>query len=597
LGSFLTTLAVGIIFLLRRQMRKHTTELEKANAALEESRSKAIRLMREAVLDKDKLQQTLITTKQSRLALLNVLDDERRMAAEKSRLSAAIEQVAEAVLITDADGNLQYVNPAFTAISGYTREEVVGQNPRFLKSGKQDAEFYQRMWKILRCGEVWRGHFINKRKNGTFYEEEASISPVRDAAKKIVNYVAVKRDVTREIQLEAQLAQGQKMESVGRLAGGVAHDFNNLLMGILGYAELCRDQIPPGHPVQEWLDQITHIAQRSAEITRQLLAFARKQDIAPKVVDFNDAVAGMLELLRRLIGEDINLVWVPGAGLQPVKIDPSQLDQILANLCINARDAIDGVGKITLETRNVSVDADFCVEHVDALPGKYVLLTVSDDGCGMDAETVTKMFEPFFTTKDVGKGTGLGLATVYGIVKQNNGFICATSELGKGALFKIYLPEVTAVIDQSTVPPEEAAPKGRGETVLLTEDDQSLCRIFKKFLEDLGYNVLAAGTPGEALKLTEQTAGEIHLLLTDVIMPVMDGRQLARKISEVKPGVRTLFMSGYTADVIAEHGVLDQNVAFIAKPFTRDDLARKVQSVLANSDKKQDDEDRLRLVS
>jgi len=584
-AAFLTAIAIGIIAVLRRQVRKRTAELEEANAALEGSRSMALTLMQEAVLDKDKLQRTLGATKQSRLALLSVLDDEKRGAAARAQLSAAIEQAAEAILVTDEAGKIQYVNPAFTAITGYTREEAVGQNPRLLKSGRQDAEFYRRMWERLRRGEVWRGHFINKRKNGTFYEEEASVSPVYDAAKRIVNYVAVKRDVTRELQLEAQFAQVQKMESVGRLAGGVAHDFNNLLMGIMGYAELCRDQIQPDHPIREWLDQIIQITQRSAEITRQLLAYARKQTIAPKVLNLNDAVAGMLTLLRRLVGEGITLAWLPGAGLRPVKIDPSQVDQILANLCINARDATDGAGKITLETRNVSVGADFCFEHVEALPGNYVLLTVSDNGCGMNAETIAKMFEPFFSTKDVSKGTGLGLATVYGIVKQNNGFICATSELGKGTIFKIHLPAVAAEIDETTDLPVEDVPKGRGETILLVEDDPSLCSICKRFLEDLGYNVLAAETHGEALKLTEQTSNEIRLLLTDVVMPGMDGRQLANRISEIIPGISILFMSGYTADVIAEHGILEQNVSFIAKPFTRNDLARKVHSILETRDR------------
>jgi len=585
-ASILTAVAGGIIFILRRQVRKRTAELEETNAALEKAHSNALMLMQEEVQDKEKLQQTLVQAKQSRLALLTVLDDVKREAAERSRLSAAIEQSDEAVLTTDTEGNIQYVNPAFTVISGYSREETVGRNARFLKSGKQNAEFYQQMWARLRHGDVWRGHFINKRKDGTFYEEDASISPVRDGTHKIINYVAVKRDVTREIQLEAQFIQGQKMESVGRLAGGVAHDFNNLLMGILGYAELCRDQISASHPIRDWLDQITRTAQRSAEITRQLLAFARKQTIAPKVLNLNDAVANMLKLLQRLLGEDIDLVWLPDASLHPIKIDPSQIDQILANLCINARDAIVGVGKITLATQNSSIDEDFCVSHLEAIPGNYILLTVSDDGCGMDAETVAKMFEPFFTTKDVSNGTGLGLATVYGIVKQNNGFICATSEVGKGTVFKIFLPEVTTEIDISAVQSVKNDPKGQGETVLLAEDDPSLCKICQRFLEDLGYHVLVAGTAEEALNRTARNLDEIRLLLTDVVMPEMDGRQLANRITAIKPGIKTLFMSGYSADVIAERGVLEQNVAFIAKPFTRSELARKVYSILANSDEK-----------
>jgi len=589
-AALLTAIAIGCIAVFRRQVRKRTAVLMvEANAALEKSRLMTLALMHEASLEKDKLQRTLVATKQSRLAMLSVLEDEKRGADARAQLSAAIEQAAEVILVTDKAGIIQYVNPAFTAITGYTREEAVGQNPSLLKSGRQDAEFYRRMWEKLRSGEVWRGHFINKRKDGTTYEEEASVSPVYDAAKKIVNYVAVKRDVTREIQLEAQYAQAQKMESVGRLAGGVAHDFNNLLMGVMGYAELCRDEIPPDHPIRAWLDQIIQISQRSTEITKQLLAYARKQTVAPKVLNLNDAVDGMLKLLRRLVGEGVTLVWLPGADLSPIKIDPSQVDQILANLCINARDATNGAGKITVETRNVSVGADFCLEHVEALPGNYVLLAVSDNGCGMNAETISKMFEPFYSTKDVSKGTGLGLATVYGIVKQNNGFICATSELSKGTVFKIHLPTVVAEIDETTVPSVEGVPKGRGETILLVEDDPSLCNIYERFLATLGYHVLAAETHGEALKLMERAQNEIVLLLTDVVMPGMDGRQLANRISERIPGIKILFMSGYTADVIAAHGVLEQAVSFIAKPFTRNDLARKVHSILETLDRRRDE--------
>jgi CheY-like chemotaxis protein len=370
------------------------------------------------------------------------------------------------------------------------------------------------------------------------------------------------------------------MEAVGRLAGGVAHDFNNLLMGIMGYADLCRDKLEPGHPVRKWLDELTRDAERSAEITRQLLAFARKQTIAPKVLDLNDAVAGMLKLLRRLIGEDINLVWRPGAGLRSVRLDPSQVDQILANLCVNARDAIAGVGEITLETSNTMVDADYCARRPEAIPGAYVCLAVSDDGCGMDKETLAQVFEPFFTTKGLGKGTGLGLATVYGIVKQNNGFIYATSDPGKGTTFRIYLPQVAAATAPAAVAGVAEVPRGRGETVLVVEDERSLRVTCSLFLEALGYKVLAAETPGEALKLTEQHPGDIHVMLTDVVMPGMDGRQLTERISAIKPGVQVVFMSGYTSDVIAQRGVLDEGVQFLSKPFTRDDLARKMREVL-----------------
>ena len=500
--------------------------------------------------------------------------------ADRARLATAVEQSAETIMITDADGTILYVNPAFEQTTGYTSAEAVGQNPRILQSGNQDAEFYRRMWTALKRGEVWRGHFVNRRKDGTTYEEEASISPVRDAAGQIVNYVAAQRDVTHVAKLEDQLRQAQKMEAVGRLAGGVAHDFNNLLTGIMGYSELCLDEIASDHPIRKWLEEIKIEVGRSADITRQLLAFARKQTVAPKVMDLNDAVAGMLNLLRRLIGENLQLAWLPGAELWPIRVDPSQVDQILANLCVNARDAIAGIGKIALATENVRLDSSFCSGRADSLPGDYVLLTVTDDGCGMDPETQAQIFEPFFTTKGLGKGTGLGLATVYGIVKQNNGFIHVYSEPDRGTVFRIYLPRVAPEAAPSPARPDMKAPRGNGESVMVVEDEKSLRDLCGLFLGDLGYKVLTAETPGEALKKVQGSGGDIHLLLTDVVMPGMDGKQLARRIRALNPNVRVLFMSGYTADVIARRGVLEPGTAFLSKPFSRTELALKVHETL-----------------
>jgi PAS domain S-box-containing protein len=391
---------------------------------------------------------------------------------------------------------------------------------------------------------------------------------------------ATVRDDTEHLQLEAQFRQAQKMEAVGRLAGGVAHDFNNMLGVILGYTEMALEQADPAQRLFANLQEIQKAAERSASLTRQLLAFARKQTIAPKTLDLNDAVAEILKMLRQLIGEDIRLVWLPGADLHPVRIDPSQVDQLLANLCLNARDAIAGVGNITLETGNITVNAGYCAVHVEAIPGEYVFLAVSDDGQGMDKETLAHIFEPFFTTKEIGKGTGLGLATVYGIVKQNNGFVYAYSEPDMGTMFRIYLPQVAAEAAATAAADTAETPKGRKETILLVEDEDSLRTVYKLFLDDLGYNVLLAETPKEALELSARYPGDIHLLLTDVVMPGMNGRQLADRISAAKPNIKELFMSGYTADVMIERGVLEQNKAFISKPFTRDELARKVRSVL-----------------
>ena len=380
--------------------------------------------------------------------------------------------------------------------------------------------------------------------------------------------------------LEAQLHQAQKMEAIGRLAGGVAHDFNNMLAVISGHADLALEQTAPDSPLYADLLAIQKASQRSADLTRQLLAFARKQTIAPKVLDLNDTIAGMLKMLGRLIGEDIELLWKPASTLWPVNMDPSQIDQIMANLVVNARDAITGVGKITIETGQAEFDESYCEAHAGFTPGQYVLLAVSDNGCGMSREILAQLFDPFFTTKPRGRGTGLGLATVYGIVKQNYGCINVYSEPGQGSTFKIYLPRhVADPGEASAAPPPPTAPTG-AETVLLVEDEEALLKLSAQLLERLGYTVLAAGGPNQALQLAEAHPGIIHLLLTDVIMPDMSGRDLWQQLSALRPSLKCLFMSGYTANVIAHHGVLDEGVHFLQKPFSREALAAKLREAL-----------------
>jgi len=387
-------------------------------------------------------------------------------------------------------------------------------------------------------------------------------------------------DLTEQKNLQEQLIQAQKMESVGRLAGGVAHDFNNMLSVILGHAELAQKKEFVSPSLREHLGQIQKAAESSADTVRQLLAFARKQTVSPKVLDLNETVESMLKMLRRLIGEAIDLAWLPDNEVWPVKMDPAQIDQVLVNLCVNARDAIVGVGRITIYTRNLTVDAAFCEGHRGLVPGDYVLLTVTDDGCGMDEDTLAKIFEPFFTTKEVGHGTGLGLAMVYGIVNQNSGFIDVYSVPGQGTSFKIYLPRHLGKEERERLAgPQEPAKLGQ-ETVLLVEDEPTILNIGKEMLKMQGYRVLAAGTPGEAIRLAEEHMGEIHLLMTDVVMPEMNGRELARKLLTLYPGLKRLFMSGYTADIIAYHGILDEEVHFIQKPFSFDGLAAKVREVL-----------------
>jgi PAS domain S-box-containing protein len=505
----------------------------------------------------------------------------KRAEAERKRLMAAIEQAGDSVVISDAQGAIQYVNPAFERTTGYTSEEIIGRNPRILQSGRQDEAFYRNLWDTIAGGKTWAGIMVNKRKDGNLYTEETTISPIRDPSGRIVNYVAVQRDISEHLHLTAQLQQAQKMEAVGLLAGGVAHDYNNMLSVILGYTELALGKVDKTTSLHADLEEIYKAAIRSTEITRQLLAFARKQLINPVVLNLNHNVQGMLKMLERLIGEDITLAWYPEIGLNPIKMDPAQIDQLLANLCVNARDAIADVGRVTIETKNVVIDAAYCEHNVGFVPGEYALLTVSDDGCGMDKETLGRIFEPFFTTKGMGQGTGLGLSTVYGIVKQNNGFINVYSEPGNGTTFKIYLPWYAGQTIE--VQPEniEEIPLSRGETVLVVEDEPLLLKMDKKMLERLGYRVLTAGAPREAIDLAKAHAGEIRLLITDVVMPEMNGRDLAEKLQALYPDMKILFMSGYTATVIAHRGVLDEGLHFIQKPFSIKGLGLKVGDLLS----------------
>jgi two-component system sensor histidine kinase EvgS len=396
----------------------------------------------------------------------------------------------------------------------------------------------------------------------------------------VVDVTDQKREEETRRKLEFQLLQAQKMESVGRLAGGVAHDFNNMLGVIIGNAELALNRTLPDDQMQADLKEILDAARRSTGITRQLLAFARQQTIDPKEIELNETVEGMLKMLRRLIGEDINLSWQPGSGRMPVFMDPSQLDQILANLLVNARDAIGGVGKITIESDRVRFDEEYCANHAEFILGEFIMLAVTDDGCGMDKETLNNIFEPFFTTKGVGKGTGLGLSTVYGIVKQNQGFINIYSEPGKGTTFRTYIPRYVGgggLIEEQVV---LEIPMSQGETVLIVEDEGSILKLVQRILETLGYTVLAASTPGKAEALAEKHSGHIHLLITDVVMPEMNGRALAESLKAHYPTLKILFMSGYTADVIAHRGILESGVNLLQKPFSRHDLAVKVREAL-----------------
>ncbi|MBI5592209.1 MAG: PAS domain S-box protein [Deltaproteobacteria bacterium] len=489
------------------------------------------------------------------------------------------------------DRRFIYCSPACERITGYRAGEFE-KNPDLLKTiihpDDRDQfvhhmgvispgpESYEQEVRIFsRSGEErWIAHVcrIVRGRDGTFLGRRASNRDITER----------KQAEKEKAGLEAQLQQAQKMESVGRLAGGVAHDFNNMLGIILGHAEMALNRVNPAQPLHADLEEIRKAANRSVDLTRQLLAFARKQTIAPRTLDLNETVEGMLKMLRRLIGEDIDLAWLPGKNPWQVNVDPSQIDQILANLSVNARDAISGIGKMTIETGNSFFDADYCVAHPGFTPGEYAMLAVSDNGCGMDKETQAHIFEPFFTTKEMGKGTGLGLATVYGIVRQNNGFINVYSEPEQGTTFRIYLPRHAGKAEQiRKEAPGEPAARGH-ETILLVEDERAILKMTTMMLEMQGYAVLAANTPGDAIRLAEAYPGEIHLIMTDVVMPEMNGRDLARNLLSRYPNLKRLFMSGYTANVIAHHGVLDPGVNFIQKPFSMKGLTARIREVLDN---------------
>lgn len=519
---------------------------------------------------------------------------EEALALSRAEFEAMFNSISDASIFMDTRHRIVAVNPAFCSMFGYESDQVRGRSTEFLYSDGDD--YKEQVRKRFDSGSVMGLSPLELtcvRGDGTEFPSETLGLQVRDAKGNVIGLLETHRDITErkrveeeKERLETQLVQTQKIEAVGRLAGGVAHDFNNMLGVILGHTELAQSETEPDDPRYPHLQEIQKAAHRSANLTRQLLAFARKQTVTLKVLDLNETVEGMLKMLRRLIGEHINLHWRPGAHIWRIKVDPSQVDQVLANLCVNARDSITGIGKLTIETGNVAFDEAHCAEHSDFVPGEYVLLAVSDDGCGMDKETLNKVFEPFFTTKGVGKGTGLGLATVYGIVKQNNGFITVYSEPGMGTTFRIYLPRYRGKTDQpQTENSLEPARSGR-ETVLLVEDEPAILDMTSMMLKRQGYTVLTACTPGEAIRLAEEHTGEIHLLMTDVIMPEMNGRELAKCILSFHPKVRRLFMSGYTANVIAHHGVLDAGVNFIQKPFSSRDLAAKIREALGLDDER-----------
>jgi len=636
----------------------------------------------------------------------------QRRAQEQLRLqAAALKAAANGIVITDREGNVQWVNPAFTAMTGFEMDEIIGKNPRVLKSGKQDKEFYRDLWTTISSGSVWRGEIANRRKNGTIYSEEMTITPVASATGVITNYIGIKNDVSRrkraeesfaraeqkyrnifehaiigifqstpdgkflmmnpamarmlgcespaqalqeirdisllytdpelrqELQsklqtdgaiqnldqefrrrngtelwlslnlrciynadgtaayyegtadditerklLERQLQQAQKMEAVARLAGGVAHDFNNMLGVINGYCELLQQRNDLHKTVLHQIDQIQLAGKKAASLTQQLLAFSRKQICQPRIIEVNQALTKLAGMLRRLIGEDIELVLHPSKDDAYIRVDPTQLDQVIMNLAVNSRDAMPQGGKLFIECEVCDLDVPYSMKHRPVKPGRYLRLTITDTGSGMDREAMSHLFEPFFTTKELGRGTGLGLSIVYGIVKQSEGYIWAYSEPGQGTSFKIYLPLKEAAIQE--VPSAAIVEHANGsEHVLVVEDDHALRSMEVDFLRQLGYSVLQAENGEEALRLASDPASPIEILMTDIVLPKLSGRELADELLASSPHLKVLYMSGYTHDALVHTRELRKGEAFLQKPFSLSELSAKLREIAGNAAK------------
>ncbi len=508
---------------------------------------------------------------------------ERKQAEEALRLrERAMEAFVQGVCVTDAtkpDNPIVYVNRAFGPMTGYSAEEVSGRNCRFLQGPDTDPSAVAEIRAAIRDERPCLVELLNYRKDGTTFWNALSLAPIHDDDGRLTHFVGVQTDVTPFKHLEAQFLQAQKMEVVGQLAGGVAHDFNNILTIITGYSDLALVSLDRRHEARTMLEEIRKAGERAAGLTRQLLAFSRKQVLQPRLLDLNDLVANVQKMLSRLIGEDIQLFTTLDPSLGPVKADPGQIEQILVNLAVNARDAMPGGGRLTVETADAEVDEASARACPELHAGRYAVLTFTDTGCGMDKQTLDRIFEPFFTTKGQGRGTGLGLATVYGIVKQSGGYVSAQSEPGKGATFKIFLPVVNGEVDFSEVVRRRGpAPRGN-ETVLLVEDEEGVRAMARHVLQNNGYTVLEAENGQEALRVVGQ--GEpVDLVLTDVVMPLLGGRDLAEQVVTLLPGVKVLYMSGYTDDTGIRTGVLESENEFLQKPFTTVALLEKVREVL-----------------
>jgi two-component system cell cycle sensor histidine kinase/response regulator CckA len=499
----------------------------------------------------------------------------------RERLTAAIEQAGEMVVVTDTQGTILYVNPAFETITGYSRDEALGQNPRLLKSGRQDASVYSQLWAAVTSGHTWRGRLVNRKKNGTLYTEESTIAPVRDADGVVSSFVAVKRDVSREVEVAAQLLQAQKMEGLGRIAGGVAHDFNNLLSLILNYTAFAMDEVAGQTQVQDYLTEVRSAANRAANLTSRLQSLGRRRTGQPRLLHLHAELAQLDGKILQLLGPAIEFVKTPASDLGWAEADPSQLAQLILGLVANARDAMPDGGRLDLESSYMEVPADTGVAHGDLQPGPYAVLVFRDTGAGMDEATMARIFDPFYVVPGTHRSDGMALASAYGIAKQSGGTILVESVLGEGTTFRVCLPLRQRPTDAETSPQKvQASLQVVEHTVLVVEDEPALCRVVCRTLATAGYVVLAAESGEAALEVAARHGSRIALLLTDVVMSGMNGKTLAGKLQEARPDIAVLYMSGYTDDAFGEDGEVDANIHFVHKPFTAAELLAKVRGLL-----------------
>ncbi|MCK5519610.1 MAG: PAS domain S-box protein, partial [Candidatus Marinimicrobia bacterium] len=506
----------------------------------------------------------------------------KKYETDLKKFNVLIDQSPFSIVITDLEGNIDYVNPYFEKITGYSYKESIGQPTNILKSGKTNPEVYTDLWHTIIKGNIWKGEFHNKTKDGELFWESASISPIMNQDGQTFQYMAIKEDITDKKLLESQLHQSQKMEAIGQFAGGIAHDFNNILTAILGFTEIGLMD----NKEDEILNNVKISSLRAASLVKKLLGFSRKQIIEPLVLDVKHLIDDLEKMLNRMLGENIQIIKVYKGNIPLIFADPGQIEQIIINLIVNARDAVNSdnnlneIKSITVDLNKTIIQKSLTENNFTIPPGSYITISVSDTGCGMDKKTQKRIFEPFFTTKEEGKGTGLGLATVYGIIKQNKGYITVTSEPWVGTTFKIYWPifKTPKIIPGSNIS-EDNAIKGN-ETIVLVEDDKNIITMVENGLTKLGYTVISYNNPLIALEEIPKLEESFDILISDVIMPNMNGKELTDKLSKIKPELKILYTSGYTDDHIVNAGILKKDVNFLAKPYNLTELTKKIKLII-----------------